>query len=122
MKVGESIEIDSMEQATMVSSWTEYLYMNRISTTEYELVIKGHPPICEAAEYMDDNGEYDLPDEIDGEEVWGVEDEWVLSAGLVESELYETVRFQTAEDPQLLRWFDEYGWDIKAVKAGLPKS
>ena len=65
--------------------------------------------------YNEDTEDYDLPEEIDGVRVGGYEDEWVISEELVDSPQYEPVRFCSMNDPKLMAWLDESGWNNPKV-------
>jgi hypothetical protein len=91
--------VDSIEQSTMVSSWTEHLCLRRAAEGKWCLDIRGYEVIGEASEYQNDEG--DLPDQIGGRDVIGTEDGLVVVDNLVphsdDYPLYEFDRFDANE-------------------------
>ena len=73
--------IASVEQSTMASTWTEYLCLHRTSEGKWYLDIRGFEVIGEASDYEDEEGK--LPEQIDGQEVVGIEDGYVTVNNLV---------------------------------------
>ena len=73
--------VDSIEQSTMVSNWTEYLCLHRSPGLRWRLDIRGFEVVGESHEYEDEDGE--LPDTIDGWDVVGTEDGFVIINNLV---------------------------------------
>ena len=80
MTVGIVI-VASIEQSTMASSWTEHLCLHRTAERKWCLDIRGYEVIGEASEYQNEEG--DFPDKIDGQDVIGTEDGFVVVDNLV---------------------------------------
>lgn len=79
--MGDIKIVDSIEQSTMASTWTEYLCLHRSSEGKWCIDIRGFEVVGEANEFEDEDGE--LPDKIDGWEVVGTEDGYVVVNNLV---------------------------------------
>ena len=73
--------IASVEQSTPVSSWTEYLCLHRTAEGRWCLDVRGYEIIGPANEYQSEEG--NLPDQIDGRDVMGIQDDWVMVDNLV---------------------------------------
>ena len=78
MKIGELKTIDSREESTMASTWSEYLCLERKTWSTFELSIRGYELLAERSEYEDEDGEINLPEKIDGNVVIGTEDEYII--------------------------------------------
>lgn len=84
--------VDSIEQSTIASSWTEYLCLHRSPGTHWILDIRGFEVVGETHEYEDEDGE--LPETIDGWDVVGSEDGLVIVNNLVlHSDAYPAYEF-----------------------------
>lgn len=98
MTVGIVI-VASVEQSTMVSTWTEHLCLHRTAEGKWCLDIRGYELIGEASEYQNEEG--NLPDQIDGQDVIGTEDGFVIVDNLVlhsdSYPIYEFDKFSTDE-------------------------
>jgi len=97
--VSDILVLESYEQSTMVSAWTEYLCLQRLENGNWYIDIRSYEVAGEVSEFEDEDGE--LPDEIDGEVVIGTEDGYVLVNNLEpHSEgypFYEFTRFCAEE-------------------------
>jgi hypothetical protein len=91
--------VESIEQSTMVSTWTEHLCLHRTAEGKWRLDIRGYEVIGEASEYQNEEG--DLPDQIGGQDVIGTEDGYVIVDNLVlhsdSYPIYEFDRFSAEE-------------------------
>jgi hypothetical protein len=75
--------VASVEQSTMVNSWTEHLCLHRTAQGKWCLDIRGHEIIGEAREYEDEEGNLNLPDQIGGQDVIGTADDFVIGGDLI---------------------------------------
>jgi hypothetical protein len=91
--------VASVEQSTMVSSWTEHLCLHRTAEAKWCLDIRGYEIIGEASEYENEEG--NLPDQIRGQDVIGTADDYVIGGDLVlhsdSYPIYEFDKFSTEE-------------------------
>jgi antitoxin component YwqK of YwqJK toxin-antitoxin module len=92
--------IDMRKQSSMVSTWEEYLCVERISQktwnakVEFELSIRSYEVLGEIFEFQDEEGNLNLPDEIEGALVVGSSEEYVIGGNLIpHSDEYGEVRF-----------------------------
>ena len=105
--------VASVEQSTMVSTWTEYLCLHRTAEGKWCLDIRGYEVIGEATEYQNDEG--NLPDQIDGQDVIGTEDGFVIVDDLVlhsdsypiyEFDKFSADEFEETFSPGNAEWCD----------------
>jgi hypothetical protein len=73
--------IETIELSTRVSTWTEHLCLHRTSDGSWCLDIRSYEMVGEYWELSDDDGE--LPERINGREVIGDEDGYVVINNLV---------------------------------------
>jgi hypothetical protein len=84
--------VDSVEQSTMASTWTEHLCLHQMSDGKWCLDIRSFEVVGEANDFADEDG--DLPDNIDGQEVVGTEDGYVVVNNLIlHSDAYPIYEF-----------------------------
>lgn len=117
MKVGELKVINSGEQSTMASAWTEYLCIEKLTKNDFKLSIRSYEVLGQAIDYSDEDGEWDLPDEIDGMKVMGLEDEYVVGGNLVlHSDEDGEVKFTDPKHRDVLDWLESVGWDDDTIR------
>ena len=63
VEIGDLEFIDEREQIWMTGSWNEYLCLERLSTTKYQLSIRGYEVLGEVSDYTDEDGKLTLPTE-----------------------------------------------------------
>ena len=85
------IVLAERKESTPASTWTTYLCLLPLENGSYRLDIRSRPPICEYSEWMaglrEDEVDFDdmeLPDSIDGVDVYGIEDGFILADELPE--------------------------------------
>ena len=87
------IIFDERSQSQSTSTWTEYLCLVRVGDGLFRLNIRTRPIICEYHEWLseqqdedaeDFNYDIELPATINGQAVYGVEDEFILADELPE--------------------------------------
>ena len=80
----EQIVIAKKEEASMASTWTEYLVLERHSKPKsWQLFVGKYEVLAECWDYQDEvTGDFKLPKTIKGIKVVGVEDSWVIGGQL----------------------------------------
>ena len=85
------IVLAERKESTPASTWTNYLCLLPLENGSYRLDIRSHPPICEYGEWMAglqedgaDLEDVELPESIDGVDIYGVEDGFILADELPE--------------------------------------
>ena len=126
MKVGEAIKIYSERATSMSGCWTDRIYLARLDDERYELSNCGPEGLQIASDFMDEDGNYDLPDQINGVDVGGVEDGFVVSDHYIEDDRYGTVQFSSLKDPVIKEWFEiavDCGsyWDTEQILEAIRK-
>ena len=104
--------IDERRQSGRVSSWNEYLCLQRLSSDEFEISVCGYEVLGERDAYYDEESdEYKLLETIDGKEVVAIEDEWVVGGNLVNhSDELMPLRFGIEEVDDLIAWLGDANW------------
>ena len=104
--------LDERRQSGRVSSWNEYLCLQRLSSNEFEISVCGYEILGERdAYYNEENDEFELPETIDGKSVVTIEDEWVVGGNLVNhSDELMPLRFRTEEVADLIVWLKDANW------------
>ncbi len=115
--MGHNVKIvASREESTMASTWTEYLCLSPTEGGHFRLFAGQYEPLAEReAFYNEDADDYDLPQEIDGKAVAGIEDDWVVGGVLEPFDDELVVEFSSVEDEKVSQWLADYGWS-KLVK------
>jgi hypothetical protein len=83
MKTGDIKVIDERFVApSPAASWDEYLVLERLGDGKFDLAIRQYEVLAEASDYWDEEREdWSLPDQIEGEDVVRVEDDYVVGGG-----------------------------------------
>jgi len=128
MKIGDLIIIDEREQA-WIDYYTEYLCLEKISEG-FELSTRHNELLTEVtADYYDEDGEIELPDEINGKSVLGVyggifvgEDLEIYQFSECGEEGMGSIKFKDALEENVKSFLQCLGWyeeeilsEIKAV-------
>jgi hypothetical protein len=101
--------LDSREQSTMVSNWTEYLRLSKSSCDSALLEICGHEVLGEQT--CNDEGEpEEPPTKIDGKDVIGVEDGMIIGGDLKCHNDEHMFRFTKQTLPDAINWLDTNRW------------
>ena len=82
MKVEDLIIIDERENTGWVDSWTEYLCLEKTSEG-FELSTRHREILDDADGYYNEDGDIELPDEIDGEAVYTSVNGIILGESLI---------------------------------------
>ena len=106
MKVGEALNIYSEQATSMSGCWMDRIYLARLDDERYELSNCGPEGIQIASDFMDEDGNYNLPSQINGVDVGGVEGDYVMSDHYIEDDRYGTVQFSSLKDPVIQEWFE----------------
>lgn len=101
----------------MVSSWNEYLVLERGETKKYRLFTGRYEALAEIADYWNDETEdYEIPDQINGVAVVGQEDDYLVGGELSASETNEIIEFDSLNESLVKIWATMHRWDIRKVK------
>ena len=105
----------SGEESSMVSTWTVYLCLEKLEGGAVQLSERQYEGLGMADEYAveteDGDTEYELPDEIDGKTVVGIDDEVVVGGDLTLWDDSRSVRLGPGQLQEATAWVSEYGWD-----------
>lgn len=105
------IELAEREQSSMSSTWTEYLTISRGQARKHLIAPAWHDALAEADEYYnEDKDEYEIPTHINGHEVIGVEDGYVIGGALGINTDWSGLEFDDPDEPELAQWLIDSGW------------
>ena len=108
--------IASREQSSIVSTWTEYLCLEPISTVRYRLFTGRYELLAElSAFYNEETEEYELPEEIDGKSVQGFDDEYVVGGELQYFDDEHAVEFSSPDELDVAEWLGDSRWSVLAT-------
>jgi hypothetical protein len=127
MDIGEIRVIYTRERSTMVSTWVEGLYLEKIDGTQFELFVGGYGVLAEASDfYNEKTEEEEIPDEVDGYPVQGVYDGVVVGGEILKDEDAGGVRFTDLDNSDAIEWLKRIEWDdadtMNAIKSALNSS
>ena len=116
MKVGDLIILDEREVG---GAWNEYLCFEKTSEG-YELSTRHREILGDESDYYDEEGDIELPDEIDGESVYRSVNGIILGESLIINNFLNcgengkgSIKFNDVKDEnvkiflQCLNWYDE---------------
>lgn len=106
------------ENASLASSWHEYLCVRKLEHGLFELSLRRYECLGEFEAFSDEDG--NLPVEIDGKNVVSVEDGYVFGGELqVWDDLNDAVTFRSSGSKVLKEWLASKRWPITEVVAEL---
>lgn len=108
------------EESSMASTCTKYLCLQFGDSKAYCLFTGMYEGLEQASEYFnEDTEDYDLPEEIDGKKVVGIDDETVIGGDPSWSTSDEVIEFDTIADLALNKWLKEQGWSRKGRRQSI---
>lgn len=128
MEVGEfKVLQDREDNSTMASTWNCYLCLER-TKNGLQLCVKGSQVLGLLEDHVqydddgdclyDEKGDYVLPEEINGQKVWGVDDGIIVGENLIDHDGYETLSIGLDKmfDREAMQvWLKEERWDTSIV-------
>jgi len=110
MKVGEIFELDSREETGSTDTWTEYLCLEKLKKG-FELTIRGYDILGQLSDYTDDDGNENLPDEINGEKISNYDNEYIYGSNLViNADDDGSVKFINPNEDDVREWLESVDW------------
>lgn len=118
--------VHSIDFSTMASNWTEHLCLHRLADGSFRLDVLGWEVWGQDSEFWDEETEEcEIPDEIDGHMVIGVEDGFVVIDNLVSTgnteAVYEFTEFDWDEFAEAFS-LEDARWRSEEVRDKLQKS
>lgn len=109
--------IASREVSSMVSSWTEFLCVELDAEgTAFRLFTGRYEALDEVHAYINpDTEQLDLPEEIDGKKVVGVEDDYVIGGDLTPFEEDELLSLEDPDSEIVCSWLEAKNWTVEAA-------
>ena len=95
----------------MASTWNEYLCLTKGESNTFKLYTAQYDFLAELYDFYDEElHEYVLPEQIDGQVVMGIEDDYVVGGDLVPQDESIPVEFASVFDSELRDWLTQTGW------------
>ena len=114
--IGATRIISSREGSSPASSWSEDLCLKRVSDTEFELFVGGYEVVAEVSDFFDEEtGEEEVPEEIGGHPVRGIEDGYVIGGEILKNEDDGEVQFSDPEISEVKEWLASVDWNTEQV-------
>ena len=102
----------------MASTWNEYLCLTKGEFNTYKLYIAQYDFLAELNDFYDEElDDYLLPEQIEGQVVMGIEDDYVVGGELVAQEESIPVEFSSVFNAELREWLKDTGWSKLDVLA-----
>ena len=119
MKIGETKVIEERESGNYMSgeSWPEYLVLKKLKKGQFRLdtmrneIIEDAHTYCSENDLIDDQGNFNLPEQIEGKYVF-VNEGYIYTEDLVEA--YDDdpgIIFISPDEKIVADWFKENEWD-----------
>ena len=103
----------------MTSNWKEYLCLTYGDQQEYKIFEGRYNGLAEAREFYDDEAEeYELPEFIGRDKVFGVEGNYVVGGELTYFSDEQAVEFHLPGDQNLTSWLEEFRWSAEWGQSG----
>ena len=116
--MSKPIVIAQREASSMASTWNEYLCLTKGEFNTYKLYIAQYDFLAELNDFYDEEqDDYVLPEQIDGQAVVGIEDDYVVGGELVPQDESAPVEFASVFDAELREWLTQTGWSKLDVLA-----
>jgi hypothetical protein len=103
----------------MVSSWTEYLCLERADEENYTLSVRGYEVLGELSDFYDEEiGDHRIPSAINGSEVVRCEDGYVLGGKLsITNDALPPFHFKVLGPTHMPNWLTQVArWDVSVVQ------
>lgn len=117
-KIGENLYIiDQREKYSMISSWTEYLCIEKKFYNDFELSVRGASILEEANQFFDvSKQEYILPSMINGNSVYGMSDGVVFGEPLeIIDDIASPISLNSRNIGQAFDWLEIINWKSEDV-------
>ena len=107
MKINEIEIIETIERSTMASTFTESLCLEKINNNQFRLFLGGYEVIGEVSDYFnEEDNEENIPEQIDGQTVQGVEDGYIIGGSILQNEGDGEVIFSSTTDENFKNWLE----------------
>jgi hypothetical protein len=124
MKTGEIKIIDErFVSGSPAASWDEYLVLEKLEDGRFKLDIRVYEVLTESGNYFDEEkDDYVLPAQIDGKNVVGLIDEYVIGGDLVQmQDDTPEITFKIFDQEILSGWLKMIGWSNEDIFKSLVK-
>ena len=115
-QIGATRIISSRESSNPASNWSEDLCLKRVGDNEFELFVGGYEVVAEVSDFFDEEtGEEEVPEEIGGHPVQGIEDGYVIGGEILKNEDDGEVQFSDLETSEVKEWLASVEWNTDQV-------
>ena len=115
-EVGQIKIIATREGSTPASTWSEDLCLKRVGQSHFALFVGGYEVIAETSDFFDEeSGETEIPEEIGGYPVQGVEDGFVIGGEILKNEEYGEVQFSNLDLTEVIEWLESVQWSNEQI-------
>ncbi len=91
---------------------TQYLTVSKGQSKRFLIATASYDALAEASDYFNkDKDEYEIPEQINGQLVMGVEDGYIIGGTLGINMDWSGLEFDSAEEPEVTRWLSNSGWE-----------
>jgi hypothetical protein len=110
------------EASGMTSTWDEFLCVSLNEDRTFCVYTGRREVLAEASEYYnEETDEYEVPEEIDGQAVWGVKDDCVVSEAVGNFD-DEPLRLTDFDAEAVRTWLEDTDWIHDASPADLQQA
>ncbi len=90
---------------------TQYLTVSKGQSKRFLIATASYDALAEASDYFNkDKDEYEIPEQINGQRVIGVEDGYIIGGVLGINMDWSGLEFEDPDDPELKRWLENGRW------------
>jgi len=114
--------------SSMTSHWKEYLCLTYGDKANYKIFEGRYDALADANDFfVEEEEDYDLPEYIDDNKVFGIEDGYVVGGELSYFDKEEAIEFNYFGELALIKWLKDFGWNeewrnyVDEMKADLEK-
>jgi hypothetical protein len=104
--------LDSRENSSMASTWTEYLRLSVTAPGNVLLEVCMYEALAEAPDWGGDDEGPALPDEIGGKKVIGVDDDWIVGGDLCCIDVDKQLAFDKDGIDDAVQWLTADRWRV----------
>jgi len=110
------------EVSGMTCTWDEFLCVELNKEQSFTLYTGRREVLAEASDfYNEDTEDYEIPDEIDGQAVWGVKEDCVVSESVGDFD-DATLKLASFDREEVQAWLVETDWIDYASPADVKKT
>jgi hypothetical protein len=115
--------IAEREESSMAACWNVYLSICPGDSGRYRIFNGRYEALAEReAYYNEDTEDFDIPDQINGVKVFGIEDDWIVGGDPTWINTADTVEFETIDSLSFREWLLANQWDFASIEYELRRA